>query len=205
MAKRKSLIDYKKLPFEVHFSQIDSIQYEFYYDPEKPPKDWTEYNIVELLHVSEFDVTFACNDASGGRLIHILGGHLDEYIPDWLTLVQSGSAEPGSGELSYFTFNDDMLKIGDQVSDSGYGELEPTGEGISFYRAKYSQPDYLVLDADGTRLVVDSEGYMLDEDDCRMEDRPVVRFTEKQLASTSCRNFDWDDLSRKLLESLKSI
>ena len=61
----------------------------------------------------------------------------------------------------------------------------------------------LVLDADGTRVVVDSEGYCLAEDESRIGEKPLVEFTKDELYGVDLSNYDFDDVRVELAKHFK--
>lgn len=191
-------IDYTKLPFEVHFKRLGVVSYELIYAGRQPrsPKD---YQAITKNEGDVWDVTFRCDDPQGGALIYVLGGRIDEYIPAWLNLVEEGEAEISSCESSKFSVEDSRMKLGHSIDAERY---EGSGLGITFYSAHDFQPDYLVLDADGSRLVVDGSGYILAEDDSRIESSPVVAFSEGDLDDCEVTGIDEWDIEFELAKML---
>lgn len=203
MPRKKPAIDYKQLPFEVHYKRIDAIDFEFMYPADDPPKSWKGYSILSKTYVREFGVTFSCTDPSGGRLAHVLGGFLDEFIPTWLEHVDSEESDARGGELLHFSVHGEAVRLEGDVEEYDYDDLEGSGSGTSFYEASNFKPDFLVLDADGDRLVVDCEGYMLAEDGGRIGSRPVVELTPAEKEESACVNSDWITVEAELYAALR--
>jgi hypothetical protein len=198
MAKKTLTIDYTKLPFEVHYNRLDCHRYEFMAENGQHVESYKDCTVLRKVYLRSYGLTFACNDPSGGKLIYILGGRLDEFIPDWLELVDEEDGDANSQELYKFRIDGARLELLNEIyyeEDEDGDELyEPVGAGADFYLAEGYKPAYLVLDADNSRLVVDCEGFVLADDDSRMGKAPVVSFTEDDLDETECTCIDYGDI-----------
>lgn len=204
MPQEKPAIDYKQLPFEVHYKQIDCHRYEFMADAGQAVGSYTDCTAVRKVYLRSYGVTFACNDPSGGKLLYVLAGRLDEFIPDWLEVVDEEDEDAKSQDYFRFTVDGSQLTLLDELDyeeceDSDGNELyEPVGIGSDFYSVEGYKPAYLVLDADNSRLVVDCEGYVLGEDDTRIGKKPVVPFTEDDVDNCECAGLDYIGISMSL-------
>lgn len=196
---RKKKIDYTKLPFEVHFKRLGVVSYEFIYTG-RQPKTLHNYRAIAKSEGDAWDVTFRCDDPQGGALLYVLAGRIDEYIPDWLYLVDENDWEISSRQSFRFSVAETRLKLARAIDGECY---ESSGFGATFYSAHDFQPDYLVLDADGSRLVVDAVGYMLAEDDSRIEASPVVAFSKDDVDNCAVTGRDEWDIEFELAKMLE--
>lgn len=181
-AKKKP--DYLNLPFEVHFERMNTLGYELMHEPRKPPKKIKDYKVIEVTQGRVVDVTFRCADPSDGRLIYVMCGNLDEIIPDWLEMISDDDyLDIKWAQRSKFKIDKyGALKLeADEDSDEDEYEDYESGERSTFdYVAEGFRPDYLIVDADGSRLKIDLEGYKLDAKNKRSGKSPVVTYTEEQ-------------------------
>lgn len=182
MVRAKKKIDYLNLPFEVHYGEIDSIEYEPIKPYGKKIAKRSNYKEIAIRNNSSTNVVFSCSDPSSGALIYILNGGLDEYIPDWLHFEEEEDRYCSSESRHTFTLKKGkfgvQFSLGDEVDDET--EFDYFGEGIEFYEAYKSQPDFIILDSAGTRVRIDLEGYKIDEDGDRIEKTPLIQFTEEE-------------------------
>lgn len=177
--------DYLNLPFEVHFARMNTISYELMHKPGKPPKRIKDYKVIETREGRVFDVTFRCTDPSDGRLIYVMCGNLDEVIPNWLEMISDDdNLEIKWAKRSKFTIDKDgaLSLVDSEDGDQDEYEDYESGEHSTFdYVAQDFSPDYLIVDADGSRIKIDLEGYELDANNKRLEKSKVVTYTEEQL------------------------
>jgi hypothetical protein len=208
-AKKK---DYFKLPFEVHFNMLYCRRYEFMeaVDQELEPAEGC--SVIRKVDLKSYGVTFACNDPSGGKLAYILSGNLDEIIPDWLELVDEEDEEDeededaNGQELHRFEVKGNQLILGKELecNEDEDGAFEPAGSAGDFYLAYGFKPAYIVLDADDSRIVVDHEGYLLGEDDSRIDSKPIVTVTDEQADEMDCRGWDYDDVYEEIVKAYRT-
>jgi len=183
MARAKKKIDYFNLPFEVHYGEIESIEYEPIKPYGKKIAKRSNYKAIAIRNNSSTNVVFSCSDPSGGALIYVLNGGLDEYIPDWLYFEEEEDRYCSSETRHSFTLKKGKFAIefslGEELENET--EFDFLGEGIEFYEAYKTQPDFIILDSDGTRVRIDLDGYKIDEDGDRIEDAPLIEFTEEDV------------------------
>lgn len=176
--------DYLNLPFEVHFERMNTLGYELMHKPGKPPKKIKDYKVIKVAQGRVFDVTFRCTDPSEGRLIYVMCGNLDEVIPNWLEMISDDDyLDIKWAQRSKFKIDKyGALKLeADDDSDEDEYEDYESGELSTFnYVAEGFRPNYLIVDADGSRLKIDLEGYKLNTKNKRSGKSPVVTYTEEQ-------------------------
>jgi hypothetical protein len=198
MATKKPTPDYLNLPFEVHFARMNTVGYELMHKPGKPPKKLKDYKVIEATSGRVFDVTFRCTDPSDGQLIYVMCGNLDEVIPNWLEMISDDdNLDIKWARRSKFKIDKNKALQLEDVDDGDEDEYEDyeNGEHSTFdYVAEGFRPDYLIVDADGSRLKIDLEGYKLDAKNKRLGKSPVVTYTEEQWSAVDIRSREEYDI-----------
>ena len=173
MTKSKSKKNYFKLPFEVYYGDelpITSLQFKSDVTPEL-------FGDIKAVHLEQGDasgVTFRCLNNSGSELFCCIMNDHDEVDPDWLKLK-------GDGDINFNYSSNLIVKIeGDEIkfSEPSDDELdEDSEEYVDFdlmdyccdammaYHLADCSPSYLILDADESRIKVNLDGFVLNEDD----------------------------------------
>lgn len=195
MVRAKKKIDYFNLPFEVHYGEIESIEYEPIKPYGKKISKLSNYKAIAVRNNSSTNVFFSCSDPSGGALIYVLNGGLDEYIPDWLYFEGEDERYCSNESRHSFTLKKGKFAIefslGEELDDESV--FDYLGEGIEFYEAYKCQPDFLILDAEGTRIRIDLEGFKIDEEGDRIEKNPLIQFTEEDVDAVLVTGKDHGD------------
>jgi len=101
--------------------------------------------------------------------------------------------------INQFQIDGYEFRLGDDIDEDDLDGFD-YGAGWEFYSCEGVKPAYLVLDADGTRVVVDSDGYCLAEDDTRIGEKPLVEFTKKDLDLIDLSNNDFENVRMTLAE-----
>lgn len=183
MARAKKKIDYFNLPFEVTYAQINSIEYEPMKPNGKKISKLSNYKQIAIRNNRSTNVVFSCNDPGGGALIYVLNGGLDEYIPDWLFFEEEEDRYCTSESRHSFTLKKGKFSVefvlGEELDEDM--DFDYLGEGVEFYEADSSQPDFITLDSNGTRVRIDLDGYRIDEDGNRIDEAPLIEFTEEDI------------------------
>lgn len=195
MPLKKPAIDYKQLPFEVHFSNLDTVSYEFYYEATKSGRPPKVFKFIEKQDGEAQDVTFLCEEPPEGALAYLMSGQLSEYVPDWLSLVREGDSEPTSAEAYTCSIKRGELVLGDSVDQYDY---EASGECITYYYARHYSPDYFILDAKKSRVMVNAEGFKLGKDGSPVGAKPIVQFSEDELADCQPAELEEVDIRQQL-------
>jgi hypothetical protein len=184
MARATKKTDYLNLPFEIHYSRMNTVSFELMYNPDKPPKTIKGYKVIEAQAGRVFDVTFRCGDPSSGKLIYVLKGNLDELIPEWLEKISDDdNLDIKWARRSKFRIEDNVLELDD--NDKGeYDDYEYGDHNTFDYSTSGSGPDYLIVDADNSRIKIDMQGYKLGVDNKRIGKLPIVTYTEEQSDET---------------------
>jgi|Laugresbdmm110sd_1035091.scaffolds.fasta_scaffold44463_2 hypothetical protein len=171
--KQSETPDYFKLPFEVYYSDHVAVtMLEF-----KSDIDVKKFEDVKIVHREQggsWGLSFYCENNNGPELYCCINNLHDEVVPEWLNFLDEGNIEFNSG---------DNLSIdidGDKISFSGLSieqEDEDCEEFLDVdnmdaccswtfltYEIGDSCPDYIILDAEKSRLKVNLEGFVLNEE-----------------------------------------
>lgn len=195
MASKKPTPDYLNLPFEIHYARMNTVGYELVHKPGKPPKKNKDYKVIEAKQGRVYDVTFRCDDPSSGELISVMRGDLDEFIPDWLEMIADDDGlEIKWSRRSKFRIEKNVIQI-DEDDEGDYEDYEYGEMGATYYQVEGFTPDYLIVDADGSRLKIDLEGYKLDAKNNRVGKAPVVTYTDDQADEVDVDSRDEYDIS----------
>ena len=171
-ADKTSPPDYFNLPFEVHYSECVGVgRMEFKSDVEV-----MHFKDVKAIHQElgqSWGTVFLCEKNSGPELYCCVINAHDEVEPSWLEFVQEDNIEFNSGgdykvlvdghKIKLEQFTDDEKNI----NSAQYVDVEGMDYccryAFMFYELGDACPDYLVLDAHSTRIKVNLDGYVLDE------------------------------------------
>jgi len=194
MARTTKKTDYLNLPFEIHYSRMSTVSFELMYNPDKPPKTIKGYKVIEAQAGRVFNVTFRCDDPSSGKLIYVLKGNLDELIPEWLEKISDDdNLDIKWARRSKFRIEDNVLELDD--NDKGeYDDYEYGDHNTFDYSTSGSGPDYLIVDADNSRIKIDMQGYKLGVGNKRIGKLPIVTYTEEQSDETDVISRDEYDV-----------
>jgi hypothetical protein len=191
MARTKKNPDYLNLPFEVHFNRMSAYGYELIHEIGKNPKHPEDYIGVIYKNIRAFGVTFRSENKANGSLVYVLAGRLDDLVPNWLEFIDDEDQDVKYEEKNQFQILDGELIRGDDIDEDELDDFD-YGDAWEFYSCEGVTPAYLVLDADGTRVVVDSEGFCLASDDTRIGEEPLVKFTREEAFDLDLYNKDFD-------------
>ncbi len=167
--------DYLKLPFEVFYSGPLSVtSYEFKSDI--PIKRFKDVKVVHMEQGRSWSVTFKCSNNNGPELFCCLNDLHDEVTPEWLAFESEEVIRFNYGCDYVVKVESEMIRFVDEEEIEGANEMEHYCDyGFLEYELNSASPDYIVLDADDSRIKIDTEGYMLDEDGNRLNDKKLFK------------------------------
>ena len=186
-AKKPVTIDYFKLPFEVHYSECVSVtQYEFKSDIET-----NRFEDVKAVHMEQgrsWGALFSCHKNNGPELYCCLTNSHDEVDPSWLIFQEEDDINFNYGcDYAVQIEGDEIKFVGlteeqeDEDSDEylNVDDMDYCCSNVFMaYEIGQSSPDYIILDADDSRIKIDLDGYELDEEDNRIESNRVINTDE---------------------------
>lgn len=177
--KKSAAPDYFKLPFEVYYSDYVGVnQLEFKSDIN--PKSFKDIKAVHQEQGGAWGVSFYCGKNTGAELYCCITNGHDEVEPTWLEYLEEENIDFNSGTNYKVVIEKDEIKfqsLADEEEDEDSEEyldidnMDYCCYGFMAYEIEVSSPDYLILDADDTRVKVNLDGYVLDEDDEPTEER----------------------------------
>ena len=183
MAKNSNSIDYFKLPFEVYYSDLVEVTtYEF-----KSDIDVTSFYDVKAVHMEQgcaSGVSFFCNKNNGPELYCCLFNQHDEVEPSWLSFEEEENIKFNHGCDYSVIIDDEEIEFAELSDEESEDYLDTDGMdyccSYSFraYHIGNVSPDYIILDAHGSKIKIDLEGYLLDADENRIESQRVINVDE---------------------------
>jgi hypothetical protein len=216
MVRAKKTPDYLNLPFEVYFNGMWAYGYELFHEIGKNPKKPEDYIGVIYKNSKARGVTFRSENAGDGSLSYVLAGRLDEFAADWLQFIEDEDFDVKSEHKHKFRISKGEFLLGEFINNQSddYNSNDDDddddqdnidyGKSWQFYSCEGVSPAYLVLDADDTRVVVDSEGYCLAEDDTRIGKQPLVTFIEDEVDGLHIGNKDYQDVRIEIAKFFKN-
>jgi hypothetical protein len=165
--------EYFNLPFEVHYhDKVGVTSFEFMSDI--PVQKFADIKVLRKQEGRSTNPIFLCRSNSGPELFCcIINGH-DQVQPEWLEMSEEDDIN--------FNYEVD-LKISVDGNSISFQEIEDEDQDpecdvyIDFekldycstysfyaYELEQSTPEYIILDADNSRVKVDLNGYVLDGD-----------------------------------------
>jgi len=178
-AKKQSTLkktkDYLRLPFEVYYSgPLHYINIELMTSEHK----LTAPELIRGVHIEEgrsYGAIFYCANNSGAELNCCASGLHGELRPKWLRLVSEDDLNINQGDDYGVTVESNCIDLqAEQDEEADY--LEPYGGSLDMYVLEDETPDHLILDADGDRITVNSDGYLIDENGDADEQNLFVDF-----------------------------
>jgi hypothetical protein len=210
MAKAPVKIDYFKLPFEVYYGEhIPVTSLDFKSDVEV--KKFEDVKIVHKEQGGAWDVRFYCEKNNGPELYCCIQNSHDEVDPEWLTLRSEGNVDMNYGcdygvaveseEIKFLELTDEQQ---DPDSEEYLDSFEMdlcTNSGFFVYELGECTPDYLILDADESRIKVSLDGFVLDDEDNETEERI---FNPEELDEDEFQDYTRQDMWEAKFDWVKS-
>lgn len=203
--------DFFKLPFEVFYSgHIAVTMMEFKSDIKV--KKFEDIKIVHKEQGDSLGASFLCRQNNGPELYCCIKNYHDEVAPTWLDFLEEDNLEMNSGcdysivvegrEIKFVELSDEQQ---DEDSEE-FIDIDSMDQCCSWtflvYELGESCPDYLILDAEATRVKVNLDGFVLDGDDNPSDERIFNPKELKRDESEECENQEmWEAKS----EWVKSI
>lgn len=172
--------DYFKLPFEVFYSEyIPVTECQF-----KSDIDVKKFSDIKAMHQEQgkcWGVTFGCSKNNGPELYCCIINNHDEAQPPWLEMEEEEDIRFNYGENFIVNVDGDKIifrNLDDEECDEdseGYVDIDSMDyccqDTLFAYHLDQSTPDYIILDAEDSRIKVNLDGYILDETDMPTSER----------------------------------
>jgi hypothetical protein len=167
-AKKATKPNYLKLPFEVYYERLGIKIYELLSDV-KPIK-FSDIKATKMSMGDAFGLSFLCDTNNGGELCCAMENDHGYAVPNWLSLLNEENADFNWGETYKVEIRNKKIiftEPPEEESDEWLEEAESydyIGEALGAYLFDDNQePDYLILDASGSRIKINVDGYQIDE------------------------------------------
>lgn len=178
--KKSGVPDYFKLPFEVYYSEhVPVTMLEF-----KSDIDVENFEDVKTVHREQggsWGASFSCDENKGPELYCVINNLHDEVAPQWLGFLDEDNMDMNSGDnFAVSVQNGEIVfsQLTEEQEDEdseAYLDLDNMDECCSWsffvYEIGSSSPDYIILDADESRIKVSLNGFVLDDKDNETEER----------------------------------
>lgn len=169
---KTSTPNYFKLPFEVYYKEhIAVTAMEFKSDMKV--KKFEDIKIVHVEQGGAWGASFSCNKNNGPELYCCLVNLHDEVEPTWLSLIEEDNMDMNSSSNYAVVVEDGEIKFVDLKEEQ---EDEESEDFLNFdsmdyccswaffvYELGESCPEYLILDAENSRVKVNLNGFILDD------------------------------------------
>jgi hypothetical protein len=196
--------DYMRLPFEVYYSGPVAVKsYEFKSDIKV--KRFKDVKVVHMEQGRAYGVLFTCSNNNGPELYCCLQGLHDEVAAEWLSFESEDDIRMNYGCDYAVEVVDGMIRFIEEDDEiDGADEMEHCCVcGFLEYELDSASPDYIVLDADDSRIKIDTEGYVLDEEGNQIKGKRL--FEPDELDKDQFENFTTRDLWEAKAEWVKHI
>jgi hypothetical protein len=165
--------DYLRLPFELYYSgPLSYTRWELMSDKDKVSKP-ADIKGLRVEQGSAYGVSFDCEVNTGAELYCCMTGGLEGAVPNWLKPSNLEDLNINHAERHGIRVSSTQLTFC-EADDEDFEYLESIGLDLDDYRLEEESPDYIILDANGERIKVDSEGYFIDEDGEVDESRRLI-------------------------------
>ncbi len=174
--------DYLKLPFEVVFSDtMPVMQMEFMSDV-----DVKSISDVKVVHIEEGNcesVVFKSSRNNGPELVACILNRIGDVNPSWLS-CESDEIDMNYGRNLRVVVDGNEIEFQDLSEDEEDPDSEDfldtdnmdycCSDAFFCYFLEDASPDYIVLDANNSRITVNLDGYVLDEDGEETQERLFI-------------------------------
>lgn len=177
---QSSTPDYFKLPFEVYYSEHITVTIMDFKSDLKVRK-FEDIKIVHMQQGGSWGTRFLCSKNNGTELYCCLANLHDEVKPDWLSFIEEDNMDMNSGTDFIVQVDGSEIRFIELTFDQ---QDEDSEEFLNFdnmnhccsvtffvYELADSLPSYLILDAENSRVKINLDGFVLDDDDNPTDER----------------------------------
>ena len=203
--------DYFKLPFEVFYSEHVAVtMLEFKSDI--AVENFEDVKIVHREQGGSWGSSFYCAENKGPELYCCIHNLHDDVAPEWLNFLDEDNMDMNSGdnfavkvENGEIVFSELTEEQEDEESEE-YLDIDNMDYCCSWtflvYELGDSSPDYIILDADESRIKVSLDGFVLDEEGNETEERV---FNPEELDEEEFEDYTRQDMWEAKFDWVKSI
>jgi hypothetical protein len=187
--------NYFKLPFEAYYSEHLAVTI-LDFQSDIDVKKFEDIKVVHREQGGAWGVTFRCSSNTGPELYCCIKNLHDEVAPEWLEFLDEENIEFNSGDILPVSVKKGeivFMELSDAHEDENSKDYLDIGsmencctKTFMAYEIADSEPDYLVLDADNSRIKVSLEGFLLDDSDIETD---VRIFNPDELAEEDYENY----------------
>ena len=173
-AVKPSTPDYFSLPFEVYYSEHIAVTL-MEFKSDLKVKKFEDIKTVHKEQGGSWGTRFSCSQNKGPELYCCIHNLHDDVAPDWLGFLEEDNVNMNYGcdfavviagkEIQFVELTDEQQ---DEDTDD-FLDLEKMDHCCSWaffvYELGESCPDYLILDAEDSRVKVNLDGFVLDDED----------------------------------------
>ena len=179
-------------PFEVHFSRLGIKIYQFM--SVTSPTKLEDITAVEMNMGNAFGVTFRCENKSGAELLCTIGNDFLGVVPSWLQMIEEQNFDVNWTEKYSIKINGSKIAFVKKESNED-DEESHLGSAFAYYIFDDNQdPDYLVLDADESRMKIAQSGNAFDDDGNELDDILVFDQDEREGEEYELANNSFSDV-----------
>ena len=183
----KTLKDYLRLPFEVHYNHLSYTSLELLSEEHQIEKP-DDFKGVLVEQGNARGITFYCPENTGAELMCCLTASHEETLPIWLKMIDEDDLSMNHGEILGVEIDGNGLNM--NATEPEEAEfLEPTGYCIGLYRLLDESIDYVILDANGDRIKIDEYGYEIKENDEENQETELIIDVENLSQDESLSNY----------------
>jgi hypothetical protein len=185
-AKTKTVKDYLRLPFEVHYNYLSYTSLELLSEDYKITQP-SDFKGIRVEQGNARGVTFYCAENTGAELMCCLTDSHDQTVPVWLSMIDEEDLNINHGQILGVEIDSNGLNLNAAKPDDLEDFVE-SGYCTGLYRLAEESIDYIILDADGDRIKIDESGYAVefDEDD---DEGELIIDVEKLRQDESLSNY----------------
>lgn len=170
--KKISIPNYFKLPFEVHYSEYIPVTMLIFMS-DINIKKFEDMKIIHREQGRSYGASFRCDDNRGPELYCVIKNYHDEVQPEWLYFLDEDDLNMQSGDFFSVKVEGDQINFNElneeqcDPDSEEYLDVENMeqcyNDTFLAYEIGESCPDYIILDADESRIKVSLEGFILDD------------------------------------------
>ena len=207
---RSGVPDYFKLPFEVFYSEHVAVT-TLDFRSDIKVENFEDVKIVHREQGGAWGTLFRCDDNNGPELYCAINNLHDEVAPEWFEFLDEHNMEMNSGddfavnvdngEIAFSEFSDEQ----EDVNSEEYLDIDNMESCCSWsffvYEIGDSSPDYIILDADESRVKVSLDGFVLDDENNETEERI---FNPEELDEEEFEDYTRQDMWEAKFDWVKS-